>query len=387
MVRYPKLKYARLCRILTYVVLIGSFLLPVLIVFCVPFLPDIVRAIAVIGTSIALVAFIIKNYLVLVCMDMALALLSCHNTARTRFYLLDNQSVEKIEKSISCYGRKCAFEPIKPQPTDLRYQFCNPLTVRSRGIEKVVAAYHVDFLDADTYKAIYCSSITNSKALIGTKKALFLDKMQKKAPLHRVTVIVIFTHKVDAKLSDNLYRFICKQCGDDMEDSVVPCIINLENHSCVFNCLRMPYVGFGYPAKNRGIRMVKRLVFGGRLPLMNNNHLLDPIDLNPEDSLWELWSSLYYEVKGKAREMNKRFEAMEDREIMLVNDELYLKWGKQGIVQDVKLDTEKKTASMESIRLWSYPKTNPIAKKTIQNMEEIISDYFLKLNYALEFSD
>ena len=120
---------------------------------------------------------------------------------------------------------------------------------------------------------------------------------------------------------------------------------------------------------------------------MNNNHLLDPIDLNPEDSLWELWSSLYYEVKGKAREMNKRFEAMEDREIMLVNDELYLKWGKQGIVQDVKLDTEKKTASMESIRLWSYPKTNPIAKKTIQNMEEIISDYFLKLNYALEFSD
>lgn len=385
--RYPKLKYARLCRILTYVILIGSFLLPVLIVFCAPFLPDIVRVIAVIGTSIALVVFIIKNYLVLVSMDMALALLSCHNTARTWFDLPDHQSVEKIEKSISCYGRKCAPAPIKPQPTDLRYRFSNPLTVHSRGIEKVVAAYHEDFLNEDTYKAIFCSSMANSKALIGTKKAIFLDKMQKKAPLHRVNVIVIFTHKVDAKLSDNLYRFICKQCGDDMEASVVPCIINLENHSCVFNCLRMPYVGFGYPVKNRGIRLVKRLVFGGRLPLMNNNHFLDPIDLNPEDSLWALWSSLYYEVKGKERKMNKRFEAMEDREIMLVGDELYLKWGKRGIVQDVKLDKEKKTASIETIKLWSYPKTNPIAKKTAQDIEEIISDYFLKRDYAIEFSD
>ena len=131
------------------------------------------------------------------------------------------------------------------------------MTVYSSGIERIVAAYEVDYLDREIYRDIFSSAKTNSKALIGKKKARFLDSQQKKQPLHRVTVILILAHKIDAGLIDELYDLVCKQCGDEQENCLVPCVVDLEHHTCVFNCLRVPFVGFGYAVKNRGIRIVK----------------------------------------------------------------------------------------------------------------------------------
>ena len=109
------------------------------------------------------------------------------------------------------------------------------MTVYSRGIEKVVVAYEIDLLTRDLYRDIFSSAKTNSRFLTGRKKARFLDKEQKKQPLHRVTVIVILAHKIDAPLVPELYELVCKQCGNEDEDCLVPCVIDLENHACVFN--------------------------------------------------------------------------------------------------------------------------------------------------------
>lgn len=390
----PKLKYPRLCRILTYVVVLGCGLLPILIIFSLP-APDIVRVIVILGSLIGLLFYLFRNFMVLMMMDMALASLSCYRTARKQYTLPTNRTADRIRRSILRYGTQCDPSPILPQPAALRYKFSNPVTVFSRGIERVIAAYEVDLLDREMYRDIFSSAKTNSKALTGRKKAIFLDKVQKKQSLHRVTVTVILAHKVDPQMIPDLYELVCKQCGDEDENCIVPCVVDLAHHTCVFNCLRVPYVGFGYAVKNRGIRIIKNKVFGGNLNLHGNTHFLEPIRnkdpegsfMDPEDSLWDLWKELHHQLIGAGKETKRRFEALSEREITTVEDVLYLKWDQRGICQTVELDTENKIARVESVANWFYPKMQPIGKKIIKEIEEHITSYYAKQGYVVEFVD
>ena len=381
---HPKLKYPRLCRILTYIVVIGTGLLPTIVFFNLP-VPDGLKVIVLLGSLIGLLIYLIRNFLVLMMMDMVLAMESCYRTARSKYHLPQHRSADAIRSSILRYGVSCDPSPIKPTPSALRYKFSNPMTVYSRGIEKVVVAYEIDLLTRDLYRDIFSSAKTNSRFLTGRKKARFLDKEQKKQTLHRVTVIVILAHKIDAPLVPELYDLVCKQCGNEDEDCLVPCVIDLENHTCVFNCLRVPYVGFNYAVKNRGIRIIKNSVFGGSLPLTDEYRLSSMNDADPEMSLWDFWRELHHQVVGAERKTKKQFEAMSEREIRMVGDVLYLKWDQRGICQTVEFDTESKTAKVESVTNWAYPKSQPIGKKTIRKIEDYIFSYFQKQEYTVTF--
>lgn len=381
----PKLKYPRLCRLLTYIVVIGFWMLPIVIVFQFP-LHDLIKVIVIFASLIGLLVYLFKNIMILMMMDMMLAMLSCHRTARTCYHLPKNRTADAIRRSILRYGTECQPTAIKPTPAALRYTFGNPMTVYNSGIERIVAAYEVDCLDREIYRDIFSSAKTNSKALIGKKKARFLDSQQKKQPLHRVTVILILAHKIDAGLIDELYDLVCKQCGDEQENCLVPCVVDLEHHTCVFNCLRVPFVGFGYAVKNRGIRIVKNRVFGGYLPL-TKEHILPSIkDADPEMSLWDMWKELHHQFVGAARKMKRQFESMSEREIKILDDELYLKWDQRGVCQSIQLDSDKKIAKIEPVTKWSYPKSQPIGKKVIQKITEHIRAYFTKQGFTVEFT-
>lgn len=383
----PKLKYPRLCRILTYVVVLGCGLLPIFIVFSLP-TPDIVRVLVLLGSLIGLLVYLFRNFMVLMMMDMALATLSCYRTARKQYTLPANRTADTIRRSILRYGTQCDPAPIQPQPAALRYKFSHPMTVYSRGIERVIAAYEVDWLDRDMYRDIFSSAKTNSKALTGRKKAIFLDKHQKKESLHRVTVILILAHKIDPQMIPSLYELVCKQCGDENEDCIVPCVVDLAHHTCVFNCVRIPYIGYGYAVKNRGIRIIKNRVFGGNLSLNGNTQFLEPLrDMNPDDSLWDFWKALHHQFVGADRQTKRRFESLSEREALMVGDVLYLKWDQRGICQTVELDAENKIARVEAVANWFYPKIQPIGKKTIQKIQEHIISYYAKQGYAVEFVD
>ena len=385
--KFPKLKYPRFCRMLPYVVVIGCGLLPIFAVFLFPF-PDLVRVVVVLGSLLGLLAYMIKNFIVLMSMDMALATLSCYRTARKQYTLPSGRPAEVIRQSVLRYGTHCDPKPIQPQPCALRYKFSSPMTVYSSGIERVIAAYEVDLLDGDTYSRIFSSAKTNSNALAGKKKALFLDAAQKKEALHRVTVVLILAHRVDSRLLSNLYERVCQQCGDEDENCFLPCVVDLEHHTCVFNSLRVPYVGFGYAVKNRGIRIIKRCVFGGNLNLTNNTHFLEQAQApDPETSLWEFWKELRHQFVGADKQTKRQFETMSEKEIRVIDEELYLKWDQRGICQAVKLDTENKIAKVEAVTDWYYPKMQPIGKKIIQNIKEQITSYYAKQGYTVEFVD
>ena len=383
---FPKLKNAALCRILVYVVVLGGFIAPIIIVANLNFVHENIKIAVGVAFAVALVIYLIKNFMLLMAMDIGLATLHCNNTARKRFALPESFTVKNVENRISKFGKPYSPIAISPKPYLLQYKSNAPMTIYSSGVEKVFAVYYIDLLDKNQYHAIINSATANSNALKGKKKQRFLDKSQKKSPLNRVTVIVIFAEHVEAVFRNKLFKTVCQNGGDGFDTATIPCVVDLETRFATFNSKRIPYVGFQYPVKNRGIKLIRRCLFNGKLTLANSPDTVDPIqDIDPEQSLWRFWRYMKKELRSDEKEEKKRYEKMVHKELIFDDGYIYLKWEDKGIWVSVELDEETKIAEIDEIDFWYYPKQNKIAKTTIKEMKEIINAYFAELGYTTRF--
>ena len=382
----PKLKNALLCRILVYVVVLGGFIAPIIIVANLKFVPEAIKVIVGIGLAVGLLIYLIKNFVLLMAMDVGLAMLHCHNTARKHFILPESFSEQKVERRINRFGKKYEPSAISPRPETLRYKSNAPMTIYSSGIEKIIATYRIDFLDKSQYQLIVNSATANSKALKGKKKHRFLDKSQKSSPLNRATVIVIFAKQVDEKLRNSLFDVVCKNGGDGFDTAILPCVVDLEKQICTFDSMRMPYTGFQYPVKNRGIKIIRKYLFDNKFPFADSPDTLDPIkDMNPEQSLWAFWKRTKKELILDDKESKKRFEKMQHRDIFFEDGYIYLKWKERGLWISVELNEELRKAEIDVIDLWDYPKSNKIAKDTIKEIKTLINTYFAGIGYTTKY--
>ena len=384
--KFPKLKNALLCRILVYVVVLGGFIAPIIIVANLNFVPETIKIITGVTLAIALLIYLIKNVMLLMAMDIGLATLHCNNTARKKFALPRSFTVKKVENRILKYGKPYSPIAISPKPHLLQYKSNAPLTIYSSGIEKVIAVYHIDLLDKNQYHSIINSATANSNALKGKKKHQFLDKSQKKSPLNRVTVIFIFAKQVDPDFRDHLFKAVCQNGGDRFDTATIPCVVDLETQLATFDSMRIPYVGYQYPVKNRGIKLIRKCLFNGKFTFANSPDAVDPIkDIDPEQSLWSFWRNMKKELISDEKEAKKRYENMAHKEIIFDDGYVYLKWEDKGIWVSVKLDEKTKFAEIDEIDSWYYPKQNKIAKTTIKEIKGIINSYFAELGYTTRF--
>ena len=382
----PKLKNALLCRILVYVVVLGGFIAPIIIVANLKFVPEAIKVIVGIGLAVGLLVYLIKNFVLLMAMDVGLAMLHCHNTARKHFVLPKSFSEQKVEREFTRFGKKYEPSAISPRPETLRYKSNAPMTIYSSGIEKIIATYHIDFLDKNQYHLIINSATANSKALKGKKKHWFLDKSQKSSPLNRATVIVIFAKQADEKLRNSLFDVVCKNGGDGFDTAILPCVVDLEKQVCTFDSMRMPYTGFQYPVKNRGIKIIRQYLFNNKFPFADSPDMLDPIkDMDPEQSLWDFWKTMKKELVSDDKNMKKRFEKMKHRDIIFEDGYIYLKWEDFGLWISVELNEELRLAAIDPIDSWDYPKSHKIAKATIKEIKTLINTDFAGLGYTTKY--
>jgi len=384
---FPKLKKALLCRILVYVVVLGGLIAPIAIVANIKLISETVKITVGIGFIIGLLIYLIKNFVLLMAMDVGLAMLHCQNTARKRFVLPQSFTVQRVERKILRFGKKCSPTAISPRPEILQYKSNAPITIYSKGIEKVIATYHTDFLEKSQYHLIVNSAIANAKALKGKKKHRFLDKAQKSSPLNCVTVIVIYAKQVDEKLRSLLFDLVCKNGGDGFDTAVLPCVVDLEKRICTFDSMRIPYMGVQYPVKNRGIRIIRKCLFHNKLPFANSPDILDPIkDFDPEQSLWSFWKATKKELIAEEKEQKKLFEKMKHRDIVFKDGYIYVKWNDCGIWVSAERNEEWKTVEIDAIESWDFPKSNKIAKDTVKELKNLIHTYFAGLGYTTKYS-
>lgn len=386
--KFPTLRYPRLCRALPYVVILGSFFLLIAAVSWVPILPEIVKLLLCIGLTLGLLVVLIREFPALMCVDIILATLSGLRTARTEYPLPKGFDPYRLERRLCRFGAGYAPTPRMPQPKILRYRLSGSQTIYSRGIERVAALYACDRLDAEGYREIFQSAKANSRSLLEKKKPRSLDSSQKKAPLHRVTVVFLLANEVDPQLGEKLFDQVCKGCGEEMTDVTLPCVIDLREGRCTFSSQRLPYVGFGYPAKNRGIRLIRRMVFDDRLPLRGNEKrvpMKDEEDL--DQSLWQFWQKTRVESGIVKSQTQKTLKHMKDRELLLRENVLYLKRGDRGLALLAREDPEEKRITLEEPTFWSYPEHRPISKKDIMEIKETVTATFAEKGWQTAFGE
>lgn len=384
--KFPRLKNALLCRILIYVVVIGRFFTSLVIVMNLKFVPEVVKAITCIGFTVGFLIHLIKNSFLLIAMDASLASLHCYNTARKHFSLPESFEVQKIEKKISRFGESCDPIGVFLCPQMLRYKSNAPKTIYSSGIEKIIATYHTDFLDNNQYQLMVNSAKANAKVLKGKKKHRFLDKTQKKSPLNSVIVIVIYAKGVDEEVRKNLFDVVCKNGEDGVNTSILPCVVDLEKQICTFDSLKIPYMGFQYPVKNRGIKIIRKYLFNNKFTFSTSPDTLKPInDMNPEKSLWDFWKKTKRELILNEKESKKRYEKMNNGDIVFEDGYIYLKWQERGVWVAVELIEDLKIAEIDVGCFWDYPKPQRIAKATIKEIETLINTYFAKQGYTTKY--
>ncbi len=396
--KFPKLKNALLCRILPYVIFISAVILPIIAVVNLP-IPDGLKILFIFFWIILGLVFIAKNFVLLMMADMLMGTIHCYNRVRTKYPVPKGRTDEKIKKSLSRYGKECSPRPLSPKPEMLRYKLKSSMTVFTKGIEHVAAVYNIENLNKQSYNEIYTSAQTNSKALEGMKKPIITDKSQKKAPLSRVMVAIIFAEHLEENFRANIQKTLEKGDGDETETAFIPCIIDLEKNECFFDSLEEVNMGFGNPVKNRGIKLVKRYVFGNKISIKNNENRYDIPNLLEDEkfknevqtenildmTLWELLKMLKKSFADSDKETQKTFESMKDGEVVSEEDGVFVKLNGKGIHLYVEGDEGENSAQIEAPYIWDYPKSNKVSQKDMASIERMVMRHYSEKGVSIKF--
>ena len=384
--KHPKLKHPLLCEVVLMLMIWSPVVLVIAVAAC-EFLPDALYLLLLFGTLAVSMVLLFRNMPLIWGTGIMLDLIRCRQTARKQYDLPAAFAEEKLMHQVCRFGQHCEPLPLRPQPAELRYRFQPSWVNYARGYEKIIAMYRADVLDKAAYQDILNSARANFRTLEGRKKPRFLDKQQKKSPLHRVLVVLICTRQTDAELADGLFERIGKQPVNGFETAMLPCVLDLSRRTCVFCGERLPYV-FEYPVKNRGIRLIRRMVFGGRLPLKGNECYLDPIpDYDPEQSLWNFLCDLRKESGMVDTNIKKQFASMKDREVYEDEDGyIYVRWGDCGVMQMVEKNTEN-IVEVDEVSMWAWPKVRQMKKADIQAVKQCISTYYFGQGCTVKFEE
>lgn len=381
--RFPRLKNALLCRVIVYASVIGAFVLPIILVIHLRCIPEAVKVVVSLGYAMALPVFILKNFAFLMGMDLMLAALHCQNTARKQYPL--TFSVEKRIRKLSRFGKDCEPLTLSPRPTLLRCKSSPSMTIYAKRVEKLFAVYDVDVLDKDQYHRVVNAAMANIRELKGSKKHFLLNKDKKKVPIQQTAVILLRAKRVDAAFRKGVFDAVCKNGGDGYDTAILPCVMDMETGTVTFDSLRIPYMGFQYPAKNRGIRMIRTYLFGGKLPFSEALLAANP-EIDTEQSLWSFWKAMKKEWRLDGQQTKKRFETMTHRQILLDEDVLYLKWEGKGVWFTVERNEQLRIAEIDDLSMWDYPKATPISKATVKELKTLIHTHFAQLGYTVHFT-
>ncbi len=352
--------------------------------------PAILKIAVFVGWAVALIAYLSKNIMVLFFLDVTLASLRAHSRVRKHFdYPTKNVGddvAKRIEKRLCLWGSKCEPRNREPIPRLIKYSARISWTIYNSGVNKFILIYRAETLDKPLYDSIFQSAKTNTEKYIGTKKRIITDKHQKKAPLSVACVPVIIANRVEEAFSQKLFDTVCKGNGNDNK-AFLPCVIDVERGICVFNSEKEPYFGFGYSAKSRAYNLIKRYVFGGRLPFKNNDdkikmHYGDD-GFSEETSLWALWRFLKLEARDITRKEKKSVKSLKENDIKFEDDTVYIKIGKRTAVLPTL--EENGVLTLPYPEMWRYPTAQKIAKTTQKDIERRVSDFMTKKGYKIKF--
>ena len=295
---------------------------------------------------------------------------------KDRLWYALTQSNDEIIARARRHGKPFASFEASQAPLLVQNKKQHSLTIFWSDIIKTVIVYKTENLDDLTYRKIFASARQlQSQTYSPHKHSIFMSKDENDAPVcHAISLII---------LADKVGEAVIKAVRDlpDFEESaLVPCIVDNAQKRVYFDGLKDPVVSgmSGSTPKNLAIKMISKIVFGGKLPLKDNDQFdYSRIDNNLlEKTLLEFISELRNESKNSKAQSFKIAKIMVYDEIKLNQDTLYVKLGERVAEFSVLEDEDASNLGIISEDFWLYPKKQKISKKDKKELRERITNFY-----------
>lgn len=393
--KFPKLKHPTLCQIILYapallffvVLLVGGVRLPF------GYEPGSEYGIVLALSGVLALCYLLRYFLLLLLSDAVFA--DIRAWKRTRMWYVTNRNGtdrKTAETVLHRRSRRCgrASPPVKSryQPICLTYRRCFSWTQFWAAIEKIGMVFSVDSLDAQTWSAVTHAAAANVTAMHREpNRGRFPDKKKKKAPVATASVAVILTDHMDAEIVQRVQKRVSCRRG-----YLLVCVVDFETGRYYFDGKTEYYIQgmTERPEKNYAIGLLKRLAFGGRVPLRGNDHYIPYTgrDYDLEMSVWE-YIRTFRETMRESKSEEKRFiKRMYHGQVKLKDEILYCKLGER-TASFVAFVDENDAAKIEIQveHTWTFPRRSRISKKDMAELKSRMEAWLVAAGYQPTFVD
>lgn len=394
--KWPKLKHPLLCNI----VLVGSVMAPPILFLFLPALPiaelipPILLAVIILSPWVLALWFMISHYALLMATSMCLELYHAHLQGR-RFFTCpkngkDPASIRKrILHRTERFGAPYEVKAVPRELVTLRYKNTLSATVYYHRIEKLLLVYEVEELDKDTLRKLWQSAHAAAN-IIGREQKPLYRKPKGHLKDNSVSVAAVILANT---VSPDVAAELVEPTMDADDRSVIFCAVELSAGKYYFDNQKEPYM-FAPPVKNRTVRMIRRTVFGGRIPLRSNPHMLpEPHwmkrdDIQPEESLWSFMHRMQKDLKGLGRKEKRMLREMPADTVLMDGDWLYCKIGERVsmmMVEDDEATPQKKRVILSEN--WYFPKSNRISKTNNAAIRRLSEEFLRNQGFEVTFAE
>jgi hypothetical protein len=358
------------------------------------YIPPILLAVIILGPWIGALWFMISHFAILMMTSMCLEMYQAYLHGRRHFTCSKNGKDpatirKRILRRVGRFGSPYEVKAVPPELLIIRYKNSPSATVYFHRIEKLLLVYEVEELDKDMLRKLWQSAHAMTNIISKEQKPLYRKPRGHSKDNSVSVAAVILANTVSPDVAADLAETEAK-----MEDRhVLFCAVELSTAKYYFDNQKEPFL-FHYPTKNRVVNLVHRRVFGGRVPLRSNPHMLpEPLwlkrdEFHPEDSLWSFMARAQKELKGIGRSEKKRFQEMQEGTVILDDGWLYCKLGERVstmMVDDDENDPQKKQVIL-SLN-WEYPKSNRISKKDNATIRALTEEFLRGQGFGVTFVD
>lgn len=374
MFRNLKLKNTTLCEL-------SVLFIPLLIIIAgtIAFIliPDeaVGSAVMVVSLIVALIP-LVKNIVNIFSLDFTLT--SLRNWQKDRLFFetdINGATVSEVEKAITERASNWGIKQENQNGAVLTlYKKTKTLNDITKVIHQILVVYSMPTLTFDDYKAkldeLKNQGANFNKGNDGEDTAIALLFL-----CDRVEQAVLNSVRDDCD-------FI-----DDEKGVVLPIIYDALTSQYYLNA----YYEYNFivkSTKNYLLDSIKKIVFGGRFPIENN----DRFDYSNEISVWqdktlgELIDDIKEEEKKEKQYIKNIAEQLTDGHALFCDDTLYIKHNGKLASYDVIPDEEKPNEvwlwTMDS---WNYPVESEISKKDQEILKQMATDYFKSQNKIAVF--
>ena len=402
--KYPMLKNGRLCQFVfacmtCFPILLGlAFTIIGVILADRGVIPGIYAiTLFLIPLTLAIV-FLIRIFGFIMFFDIAITSVIYHGDARLSYSCPKNgDSMEsvlaRVSRRLSHFGKEVKMQNAENPPITVRYRLEASATVFQSSIERAFLLFDADLLDEEGLNGIRTSSQRCiALARKSTKRA---QKAKYAADPARVAVVFIVARKITVDVRQRL-----SAQADPAKHPTLVCAFDESTGRYYFDGVKENSLGCS--EKSRGINLIRRIVFGGRIPLSGNTEYIpfqETVFVSKSDldmSLWEFLRSLKQKFFDVSKQEKRKMARLAEGEVVYdpAEETVYCKLGGRAVAWLRYYDEDEEFPSLDNEKLvfqadedWMYPKQKPLTDIDLRLLHDRIEARLRSEGYSVSFVD